>query len=173
MREIKFRGKRVDNGEWVYGFYAVLPKFTLPVAAMGEDSYCEDGADYIIEFKTMQHPNFSNAYPLQVCDKEVYEVDPETVGQYTSLRDIKRTEEYPEGQEIYEGDITRFRHGGEFADTGIYFRNYEIQFTNTFTRYGLRFSNKSINFPCKCSTLMSGECEVIGNIHDNPWLLGR
>jgi hypothetical protein len=23
MREIKFRGKRVDNGEWVYGYFAI------------------------------------------------------------------------------------------------------------------------------------------------------
>lgn len=25
MREILFRGKRVDNGEWVYGYFLVLP----------------------------------------------------------------------------------------------------------------------------------------------------
>ena len=27
MREIKFRGKRVDNGEWVYGYYVQTPIF--------------------------------------------------------------------------------------------------------------------------------------------------
>lgn len=25
-REIKFRGKRLDNGEWVYGYFSVFPK---------------------------------------------------------------------------------------------------------------------------------------------------
>jgi|SaaInlV_120m_DNA_4_1040238.scaffolds.fasta_scaffold17499_5 hypothetical protein len=29
------------------------------------------------------------------------------VMQYTGLKDSKRTEEYPEGQEIYEGDIVK------------------------------------------------------------------
>lgn len=28
-REIKFRGKRVDNGEWVYGDYCKLPNFNI------------------------------------------------------------------------------------------------------------------------------------------------
>ena len=40
-----------------------------------------------------------------------YEVDPETVGQYTGLKDSKRTAEYPEGQPIYEGDILQNRIG--------------------------------------------------------------
>lgn len=28
MREIKFKGKRIDNGEWVYGYYSPV---NLPI----------------------------------------------------------------------------------------------------------------------------------------------
>jgi len=80
MREIKFRGKRVDNGEWVYG------------SLIGSDVIVGD----IIEF-TEEYFN---------CEYW-WRVKPETVGQYTGLKDSKRTEEYPEGQEIYEGDIIK------------------------------------------------------------------
>ncbi|MFB5758942.1 hypothetical protein [Paenibacillus medicaginis] len=61
MREIKFRGKRKDNGEDVKYISICLANGT----SVG--------------------------------------VDPETVGQYTGLKDSKRTQEFPEGQEIYEG----------------------------------------------------------------------
>lgn len=65
MREYRFRGKRLDNGEWVNGFGAF----------MWED----DG---------IQKAEIYSTYG-------VYEVDPETVGQYTGLPDRK-------GKKIYE-----------------------------------------------------------------------
>lgn len=75
MREILFRGKRLDTGEWVEGAYLLLN---------GEDhriaTSCIDGDDKNL---------------LTVC---AYPVDPDTVGQYTGLNDkyIRM---------IFEGDI--------------------------------------------------------------------
>ena len=63
MREILFRGKRVDNGEWVYGYYAHLP------SAAG-------AADII--YVPASDPDDSNHTVF---------VDPETIGQFTGLTD--------------------------------------------------------------------------------------
>ena len=62
-REILFKGKRVDNGEWVEGFYCPRPYSHFP---------CEP-----------------SIFPIATIDKEWYgiEVIPETVGQYTGLTD--------------------------------------------------------------------------------------
>lgn len=57
MREILFRGKRVDNGEWIYGDVVQFPTH---------------GIVRIVE----QEPSYKDA-----------EVDSETVGQYTGLTD--------------------------------------------------------------------------------------
>lgn len=62
MREILFRGKRLDNGEWVEGTYLHLN--------VGKDYICP-GAVWI--------------GTLQPCK---YDVDPSTVGQYTGLKDM-------------------------------------------------------------------------------------
>ena len=98
----------------------------------------------------------------------------ETVGQYTGLTDKN-------GKKIFEGDIVKFIHKGKWKKSEIspfgvevgepYSRNYKIEYINTFVSYGLRFINGSIHFPCKQSTLLMYNCEVIGNIHDNPELL--
>lgn len=60
MREIKFRGKRLDNGEWVVGSYIEAENRDLSIAHQ------------IVPYKS---------------GEAVREVDPATVGQFTGLKD--------------------------------------------------------------------------------------
>lgn len=87
----------------------------------------------------------------------MHEVIPETICQCTGLKDKN-------GNLIWENDIVSFAHEN-------YTRNYAIEFKNTFHNYGLRFRNKSIHFRCTQVTLCMHDCEVLGNIFDNPELL--
>ena len=93
------------------------------------------------------------------------EVDYKTIGQFAGLTDKN-------GTKVFEGDIVKFKHGGEF-DKEIYYRNYAVEFINTYVTYGLRLRNRSIHFPFKKATASQHDAEVIGNIYDNPELLGE
>ena len=67
MREIKFRGKRLDSGEWIFG----------------DLEYCK--ATNVARIHTYDE---KGAY---VCQ---HEVNPSTVGQFTLLKDKNMTEIY-------------------------------------------------------------------------------
>jgi len=81
MREIKFRGKRIDNGEWAYGDY--YKKLIYDV-----DSRTEKMRHYIGWQVVGEEGNVWNEYE---------EIAPETLGQYTGRMARKRTK-------IYDGD---------------------------------------------------------------------
>lgn len=68
MRTIKFRGKRLDNGEWVYGYFIKL----------------SNGVCHI--FSPMKDTTLG-----EFCN---WQVDPVTVGQYTGLKDCNGVEIY-------------------------------------------------------------------------------
>jgi len=70
MKEIKFRGKRIDNGEYVYGYYI--------------EDYGVTKGPQIIPF----------GYEQNYGEIEIYPVIPETVQQYTGEKNVDGEEIY-------------------------------------------------------------------------------
>lgn len=143
MREILFRGKRDDNLQWIEGYiYRITENQEMPFLMMKD-------------FHGITYP-----------------VYPETVGQYTGLTDKN-------GKKIFEGDILA---GDEYPYSYETAWNYfaEVVWLDDGKAFGLyTFKNPQSNVRGVSHGLTdymddfeSSEWEIIGNIHDNPEMIG-
>lgn len=116
-----------------------------------------------------QYPD-GDAYITENSDGESlsYQVEPDTIGQYTGIKDSK-------GNKIYEGDILKTPRGniGQVvfgrAEEECKHREYGRMITDVYTTYGWCF-RRADGYICAIDdSILSGE--LIGNIHDNPELL--
>jgi uncharacterized phage protein (TIGR01671 family) len=120
MREIEFRGVRINNNEMVYGNYF--------------HNFRKGESHNIINFNT-------NLW---------YEVNHQTVGQYTGLKDKG-------GIKVFEGDKFMINN-----------KAYFVEYINDLCKYVLT-TGKGYDTPncmdLNCDTIYG--LEIIGNIHEN------
>jgi len=134
--EIKFRGKDIEFGTWAYGYLTISKLHGFHKIHFQDNDYLWHETDVL----------------------------PETVGQFTGLRDKN-------GKEIYRGDIVRlyFDDGKEFIFEITFDKKQMCWLANhkepihTTSLYNLKILSGSAH----------SNIEVIGNIHDNADLLNN
>jgi uncharacterized phage protein (TIGR01671 family) len=147
MREILFKAKRVDNGEWVEGAL---------VQVDNSENFC-----YIMPRYNLA----SSLSPLDLVKMCSKKVSSETLCEYTGLTDNN-------GKRIWENDIVRelgykpqvavVKFGNGYYDGGIYpFVGWYYQYSN----------DENVDGQALYERIAREDFEVIGNSIDNPELL--
>ena len=153
-RQIKFRGQRTDTKEWVYG--------NLNIHETGSMYYIGNGDSFKTPACNILGGNITSFYATEVI--------PETIGQYTGLKDET-------GKDIYEGDIVKSEGISDVVYGIIVFGKIKVSYTTAGGHQGFYIDwqnnaeNKRGCWWRKDIYNFVNEVEVIGNIHSNPELL--
>ena len=147
--EYLFRGKRVDNGEWVEGYLIQRNK------------------TYIATVESINYMVVSTSYMASI---ELVEVITETVGQCTGLKDKN-------GKLIFKDDVLKgFSYPFLFDEEHNYYA-IVVWFEDSaaFGIYTIKNPESKVRGISSGNTEYMSEWdsnnwEIIGNIHDNPEL---
>ncbi len=144
MRETLFKAKRVDNEDWVRGYY---------LECAGETYICENPI-LLSETRSME----GEMYGFD----GFYEVIPETMCLNSKLRDMR-------GIMIFEGDIIEIK-GNYSADV---IGNWEVYFSDICNNWSLRRNEEYHTCHLSFSDLngFNEDSVIIGNVYDNPELM--
>lgn len=153
MREIRFKAKMKDNGEWIEGY-------------LFNNGYDGEEEKFFVGYIIIDEYVGTADDEWDITGIDFAEIIPETVCQYTGLKD-------KDGQDIWENDILDDWNGGTSV---VKFGKFEIEdehdcstteingwyvdFINT--NYASELSNAEIRF---------NHFLVVGNIFDNPDLI--
>lgn len=143
MREIKFRGKSLKDGEFEYGS---LLTYQRSIDIEGDD-------------RVFAAISYEGLEPI--------EVDPNTVGQFTGLKDEN-------GKEIYEGDIvrwTRYNVRSEYVHNETWVEDCTVYWNNEKHAFWMHYDFETGGGASGLLTFADEraeyiEFEVIGNIHE-------
>ena len=143
MRKILFRGKRLQGGEWVEGYF-----FKSDI----NKRECESKKATLIFT-----PDCDTFIMVPECHNSFMVVS-DTVGQYTGLKDKN-------GKRIFEGDIAKVLQG---KDKDIAYVGFENGAFMLYPKTGNIYERTLWSY-----WYNDWDVEVIGNIHDNPELLEK
>ena len=153
-KEILFRGKAIsgthrdrNTGEWI-GAGTWVEGFFVNCSSIFDDRE-KDRIPEIVEY--MADRQFTGEY----CWTDVHEVDPETVSQFTGKKDV-------DGKKIFGGDIVQFCEDSRYA--------FEVAYHGCEWCLVNGVDPRLIHYYCSLANYQ--QLKVIGNIWDNPELLG-
>ena len=151
-REIKFRGKMIPENEWIFGTILRIP---APPVCFGKS----ETDKYYIQFPDPRYmPDWNMPYKMVQG-----EVNPDTIGQYTELHDKN-------GKEIYEEDVIKITNKNSKV-IPIKPLIAQIVWSEEYLAYILITTSVKDAFE-NLGDYIDYDIEVIGNIYDNPELLG-
>lgn len=146
MREIKFRAvmQRLDGVKYVSQAYSI-----------------DNNLSYLFDFENNRWDIFLEMITTEERFVELFPDDDEHLKGWTHIENIQYTGLKDKNEiEIYEGDIIKY----DFNEL-----NFRIEFVNAEFRARRFYENIEELYPCEFD--YGKECEVIGNIYENPELL--
>lgn len=159
-REILFKGKRTDNGEWVEGYIVAYPSGKCGIYKKATEPpdillFCEVDPSTICWYIGLH--DGTKWEQLSAIEQEKF------LSEWNVKENRKNKKEDWNGKKIWENDICII-HSGFIDEEDGYFT---VEWDDDGSRFVLYEDGLTVDF----DNYHGHECEVIGNVFDNPELL--